>query len=290
MRLELHHVNILTPDVEGSIAFYRDRLGMCLAARHYQEGLFDIAFLRERSASTGFAIELVGPPFVGWMKEMYQQYGPMMDHFSFVTDDVDYWHEKLKARGCDIVMPPEPFLTVEEMYLRDACGVIVEIMSFLDPGFEPAVPPPVPGDGGLEYRLHHISILCHDIRSLERFYTDELGLTTVLEVREQGYIFMADAAFLADKDRAAPTIEIMGPPGIEPREAAFLQRYGPAVDHLCFTVDDVDAAHEELAAQGIQFDLEPVDYGGTRMAFFKDPNGVDIELLPPVPRGVLSTS
>ncbi len=289
MNLKLHHVNILTSDVEGSIAFYRDKLGMCLAARMYQEGLYDIAFLRDGPASVEFAIELVGPPFVGWMAEMFEKHGPLMDHFSFVTDDVDGWYEKLQASEVEFLMPPTPYLTVKEMYFRDACGAIVEVMEFLDPNLAVSMPQVSPSSG-LEYRLHHISIVCHDIPALEHFYAQELELTTIYEDREDGYIFMADpAVLLAGGDNIAPTIEIMGPPGIEPREEAFLAKYGPGIDHLCFTVNDVDAAYENLSAEGVHFDMEPADNWGTRVAFFKDPNGIDVELILPVSPGVIES-
>jgi catechol 2,3-dioxygenase-like lactoylglutathione lyase family enzyme len=288
--LELHHVNILTPDVEGSIALYQEKLGMKVVARFWREGQFDLAIMRGGPASTEFAIEFVGPPFVDWMKEMFEGHGPMMDHLSFLVDDVDEvdaWHERLKARGVEILMPPTPFLTVKAMYCRDPCGAIVELIAYLDPSSAHSARDVAPS-AGREYRFHHLSITCHDIPAVERFYVKELGLKTVREFREDGYIFVADPAFVADRTRAAPTLEILGPPGIAPREAAFLARYGPGIDHLCFTVDDVDAAYEELAADGVHFDLEPVDHGEIRMAFFKDPNGVDIELFPPLPRDVLA--
>ncbi|MBL7164602.1 MAG: VOC family protein [Anaerolineales bacterium] len=284
MNLYLQHVNILTPDIGGTITFYQEKLGMKLAARFYQEGIFDIAFLRDGSASTHFAIELVGPPFIGWMEDTYQKHGPIMDHFNFVVDDVDTWYQKLKVSKTEFVQQPEHFLGVKEMYFRDPCGVITEMMALDDPRLMPALSPESPDGKNIEYRLHHISILCNDIPAVERFYVEELGLHTVLEAREDGYIFLIDPLVLADETMTAPSLEIMGPPGIEPREAAYLAKYGPGIDHLCFVVDDVDAAFEELSAKGIQFDLEPMEYAGSKIAYFKDPNGIDIELMLPIPR------
>ena len=44
MNLELNHINILTGDMEESLAFYQEKLGMKVAARYFQEGVFDLAF------------------------------------------------------------------------------------------------------------------------------------------------------------------------------------------------------------------------------------------------------
>jgi len=285
----LQHVNILTPDINNSIAFYQDRLGMVLAARFYQEGIFDIAFLRDSGATSNFAIELVGPPFVGWMDDVYQKHGPIMDHLSFFVDDIDSWYEKLIANDTEFVQPPQHFLGVKEMYFRDPCGVIVEMMALDNPEMMP-VPSSEPADGtAINYKLHHISILCNDILPVEQFYVETLGMHTVLEARDDGYIFLVDSLVVGDETATSPSVEIMGPPGIEPREAAFLEKYGPSIDHLCFTVEDVDAAFEALSAQDIKFDLEPMEYAGSKIAYFKDPNGIDIEIMLPVPREYFKT-
>jgi catechol 2,3-dioxygenase-like lactoylglutathione lyase family enzyme len=49
--------------------------------------------------------------------------------------------------------------------------------------------------------------------------------------------------------------------------------------HFGFVVDDVEAAHEELAAAGVEFVMEPSTFGDLRIAFFTDPTGTRIELL-----------
>lgn len=49
--------------------------------------------------------------------------------------------------------------------------------------------------------------------------------------------------------------------------------------HYGFVVDDVDAAHEALTADGVEFVMEPTDVGDLRIAFLLDPSGVRLELL-----------
>ena len=232
MKLELHHVNILTPDVEGSIAFYQEMLGMQLSSRFYREGVFDIAFLRDGPSSTAFSIEFVGPPFLDWMDDLYKKHGPLMDHFSFLVDDVDACYQELSTKGIDIIMPPEQFLTVKEMYFRDKCGVVVELMSFVNDSLIPPPPANTSSNRKIEYHLHHISMLCHDLATSERFYTEEFRLKTVKDRRDQGYIIMADPVFLGDETRDTPFLEIMGPEAHWEREQTFLAEHGPGLDHL----------------------------------------------------------
>jgi catechol 2,3-dioxygenase-like lactoylglutathione lyase family enzyme len=50
--------------------------------------------------------------------------------------------------------------------------------------------------------------------------------------------------------------------------------------HFCFTVTDLDAAHRELAGEGIEFLSEPrVDDFGTAWVYMRDPDGNTVELL-----------
>jgi predicted enzyme related to lactoylglutathione lyase len=45
-------------------------------------------------------------------------------------------------------------------------------------------------------------------------------------------------------------------------------------------VDDIEATTTELKEKGVVFDLEPIQVeGGIKVAMFKDPEGVQIELV-----------
>jgi catechol 2,3-dioxygenase-like lactoylglutathione lyase family enzyme len=172
-----------------------------------------------------------------------------MDHFSFLVDDADVWYEKLRPEGVNFVTKPEEFLGVKEFYFYDASGAIAEMMMFLDPSFAFAPPVEAQPASGVDYRLHHISITCRDVPELESFYLNKLNMSTVNENRDEGYIFLADPEFIADNSREAPMLELMGPPGLWEREQDFLAKHGPGLDHLCFVVDDVDQAYEELVSK-----------------------------------------
>jgi catechol 2,3-dioxygenase-like lactoylglutathione lyase family enzyme len=49
--------------------------------------------------------------------------------------------------------------------------------------------------------------------------------------------------------------------------------------HICLEVDSVDAEYERLCSAGVTFRMKPADVQHVRVAFLKDPDGMDIELL-----------
>jgi catechol 2,3-dioxygenase-like lactoylglutathione lyase family enzyme len=54
----------------------------------------------------------------------------------------------------------------------------------------------------------------------------------------------------------------------------------PINDHITFSVDDIGATVTELKEKGVEFVLEPMQVeGGMKLATFKDPNGVLMELV-----------
>jgi catechol 2,3-dioxygenase-like lactoylglutathione lyase family enzyme len=287
MKLEIDHVSIIVDDIEKSIAFYRGLLGFQVTSRYYQKNAFDIAFLHDGPASTAYALQLVGPPFTGWLKEIYEKHGPSMDHHAFRIENVDGWYTKLKSVGIDVIEPPRNFLTYRHMYLRDASGTVLELVEYPDPSLSPRMPTKSPSLTGIDYHMNHISILCNDLAEMERFYVDHFGMKNVFDYQRL-FILVADPVFLADDTREAVTLEIMGSLWEGEREQTFLTEHGPGLDHICFVVKDVDAAYKNLIAKGVKFHYPPEDSGANRLAFFKDPNGVDVELMMSIPRSSLA--
>jgi len=49
--------------------------------------------------------------------------------------------------------------------------------------------------------------------------------------------------------------------------------------HYGFVVPDVDAAHEELTGDSVEFVMAPTTFGDLRIAFLTDPDGVRVELI-----------
>ncbi len=278
MRIQLHHVGILTPDVEGTAEFYQEMLGMQVTVPFYEEEYLKGLFLIDRTDRPGQGIELVGPPFVGWRGKMFDRYGPRWDHLSFIVDDFDSWYERIREMGVEIISPPMEWEGGKEVAFRDACGVVAQLVQIhnSDSIFKPE--DKTSFESEFEYRLHHFSIVSDELLSLERFYRENFGQKTIYDLKKEGIVFMSDPISLADKGRDAPAIEIIAPPGLGEREQAFLDEHGTGIDHICFMVSNVDGAYEELKSKGAKFHVEPTNFEGTRLAFFKDLNGVDIEI------------
>jgi catechol 2,3-dioxygenase-like lactoylglutathione lyase family enzyme len=66
----------------------------------------------------------------------------------------------------------------------------------------------------------------------------------------------------------------------------------PGSTHLCLHVDDFDAAHERMQDAGFSFlgpdytfaegEVTPTEALGTRVAYFNDPDGTNLEIIAPM--------
>ena len=123
----------------------------------------------------------------------------------------------------------------------------------------------------MTYRFNHLHIICSDLEKMITFFIETLGAT--LTVRKK--FGAADGASL---DLHGTTINLrVSREDEEMAGDAHHARFG--YDHIGLTVEDVDAAHEELARQGFSFFMPPTDIPGLRIAFFKGPDGITVELV-----------
>jgi len=103
------------------------------------------------------------------------------------------------------------------------------------------------------------------------FFTDDLGATLVARQK----FGTADGASLNLQGttvnlRVAREDEVMV-------GDASQARFG--YDHLGLQVDDVDAAFQDLKEKGFSFFIEPKDIPNLRVAFFRGPEDITIELV-----------
>ncbi len=115
---------------------------------------------------------------------------------------------------------------------------------------------------------HHVAIYTSNFERLRDFYVNTLGLP--LRGAFDGY----DIIFV---DAGTTTIEI-----VEDKSRGDDRTEG-GWRHLALEVADVDDAFEELTALGIRFHVPPGE-PLMRIAFFRDPDGNEIELLQPLVR------
>ena len=118
---------------------------------------------------------------------------------------------------------------------------------------------------------HHIAVICSDYEKSKEFYIDKLGFELYREFyrpEQNDYLRM-----LRQDDTV---IELFVRPDAPQRvnnpEALGLR-------HLAFYVEDIEPAVRWLNERGI--DTEPVrvdPFNGGRFTFFKDPDGLPLEL------------
>jgi len=117
-------------------------------------------------------------------------------------------------------------------------------------------------------RSHQIGAVTPDLARAEAFYTQVLGLPVV--DRLQG-----DGMNIAFVDLGGTWLELIEQKESTEPPAPNRKGFG----HLALEVDDVDATYRDLVAKGVQFHVPPTTAtGGIRLAFFRDPDGLELEL------------
>lgn len=132
-------------------------------------------------------------------------------------------------------------------------------------------------------RIDHVGIAVADLDEAIRFYGEKLGLRCVHQETndEQG----VREAMLAVGDGAGPRIQLLAPARPDSAIAKFLDRSGPGLQQLAYTVADVEATAAALRARGMRllYDEPKRGTAGSRINFVhpKDAGGVLVELVEP---------
>ena len=118
---------------------------------------------------------------------------------------------------------------------------------------------------------HHIAVICSDYAKAKEFYIDKLGFTLEAEFHRP-----AQKDYLRMLRLGDTVIELFirpdAPARVNNPEAMGLR-------HLAFRVENIEPAVAWLNSMGIE--TEPVredPYNGGRFTFFKDPDGLPLEL------------
>ena len=126
--------------------------------------------------------------------------------------------------------------------------------------------------------IGHIALRARDLDTLLAFYTEKLGFAELFRLTADDggvrlvYLRVTDTEYL----ELFPNGEGDGP---APREAVGL-------NHLCLTVDNIDAVVEALTIRGVPLSRPLITGGdGNRQAWIDDPEGNRIELMEMSPTG-----
>jgi glyoxylase I family protein len=120
--------------------------------------------------------------------------------------------------------------------------------------------------------FHHVAVICSDYQRSKQFYTEVLGFGVIGEhYRAARGSWKLDIAL-----PSGAQIELFSfpdpPARVNNPEARGLR-------HLAFAVEDVAAFKQRLEAHGVAVeDIRVDEYTGARFTFFKDPDGLPLEL------------
>jgi methylmalonyl-CoA/ethylmalonyl-CoA epimerase len=136
-------------------------------------------------------------------------------------------------------------------------------------------------------KIDHIGVAVSSIDEALDIYR-ALGLTE--RHREEVPTQRVRTAFLPAGENGESSIELLEPTSDDSPVAKFLGKRGPGVHHVCFAVDDIDQALDDLAGRGFRLlNREAVPgANGKRVAFLHPEagHGVLIELSESVPAEV----
>ena len=144
-------------------------------------------------------------------------------------------------------------------------------------------------------QIMHVGLTVSDIDKSIKFYRDMLGLKyqgiLTMEGKETDLLFgrpnsKAKVAYLNGSDEVmAPPVELIQFTDTEiKKDKADL--FKTSISEICFAVKDIDKVYKHLTENGIEcisapqpFDFTKDGFGKSKAIYFKDPDGIILELM-----------
>ena len=124
--MRLLHTMLRVGDLDKSIQFYSDIMGMELLRKHdYESGRFTLAFLGYGEEKDNTVLELTH----NWDTDSYEK-GEGFGHIAIAVDDVYAACEKIRDAGGTIVREPGPMKhgTTVLAFVEDPDGYKIELL------------------------------------------------------------------------------------------------------------------------------------------------------------------
>lgn len=129
----------------------------------------------------------------------------------------------------------------------------------------------------------HVCIAVSDIEASLRFYRELLGLEVFFDLQLDGPSMEAVTGEVGARGRmvggmlGGTVVELLefAHRHFEPQQPEAKLGY----TNISLSVRDIDAALAAITAAGVQPEQQPVDIGGVRMFFVRDPDGTPIEFV-----------
>lgn len=123
-------------------------------------------------------------------------------------------------------------------------------------------------------RIAHTMIRVNDLDASVKFYTEVLGMNVLRKMENESYRYTLVFVGYGDLN-TEPAIELTY------NWDTHQYDHGNAFGHLCLEVDDVYQTCQMIEEKGGEITRAPgpLKGGSSIIAFFKDPNGYQIELV-----------
>jgi methylmalonyl-CoA/ethylmalonyl-CoA epimerase len=133
-------------------------------------------------------------------------------------------------------------------------------------------------------RIDHVGVAVPDLDAAVAFYERTFGMRCV-HVETNAAQGVREAMLAVGDDPTGPRIQLLAPDSPQSPIATFLDRNGPGVQQVAYTVADVDATCAALRARGLRllYDVPRRGTADSRINFLhpKDAGGVLVELVEP---------
>lgn len=127
MLISFEHVGMTVSDMDRSIAFYVDLLGLKLVLRKASNNGGELAFLD----AGGGMLEMAAPAGGADKSVDVPNRRAGLRHLTFHFESVDETYAKLEASGVEMIEPPRPAANSEVLrkvaFCRDPDGIIIEL-------------------------------------------------------------------------------------------------------------------------------------------------------------------
>jgi catechol 2,3-dioxygenase-like lactoylglutathione lyase family enzyme len=141
----LDHVSVTVSDLERSLVFYRDTLGLEEVERHRLEGE-TISRMAAKDGVVMQVVRLAAPQTPGILVDLQQYVQPAgsvsnaqlgdvgHSHFCFGIDDLDHALQELQKEGVEFVSDPVVFQLdsgeLKVVFLKDPDGYVLELVQY----------------------------------------------------------------------------------------------------------------------------------------------------------------
>ena len=136
--------------------------------------------------------------------------------------------------------------------------------------------------------IRHTGIVVSDMQAALRFYRDLLGMEVWADFKDDSQM-VQDVTGVAGANLWM--IKLKADDGVSIELLQYLSHPQPVppprracdvgCNHVALQVDDLDALHEKLVAEGIEFNVAPTvsSEGFAKVTYCRDPEGVLVELV-----------